>query len=382
MTNDFYKNQFDDATQVKLEIFRRYLREWLPVFMNRREGGWQEVTKVNIYDFFAGRGRDAVGNPGAPLIIVDEMKNYCISNANLKTDRAVRMVFNDIEESHIDDLEKFVAEIACDQLCCQIEYSAFPFNDVLPQHLVTMSDPSSRNLVIMDQFGIKEVTPEVMRKLAQCSFTDILFFISTSFINRFIETPEIGSKFDFSATEMKKQEYKIIHRYICDYYRDKLGDGLYYLAPFSIKKGGNIYGVVFGTGHLLGLEKFLKVCWALDNVTGEANYNIDGDFSWSGQRSLFDEMNKIRKIDLFEKDLQDYIVAKEPNNINMNEFCLIRGFSPAKAREVLTSMQSNGKITVWDLQEKKAARKGAFYLGWDNCKSGVAKVRFTIGVGA
>src|SRR5208283_1092431 len=105
-----------------------------------------------------------------------------------------------------------------------------PFEEALPKHISRMNESWNANLVIMDQFGVKEVTPDVIRRLAACRATDILFFISTSFIRRFIETPEIQSKYDLSCDEIKNMEYNVIHRYICEYYRGKLAGTQYYLA--------------------------------------------------------------------------------------------------------------------------------------------------------
>lgn len=130
------------------------------------------------------------------------------------------MIFNDVEEVYVDRLRCSIEPIACDQSCCQIEYSALPFQEALPNHISNMNEPWNANLVIMDQFGVKEVTPDIIRSLARCSATDILFFISTSFIRRFIETPEIRSKYDLNCDEMKSMEYSVIHRYICEYYRE------------------------------------------------------------------------------------------------------------------------------------------------------------------
>lgn len=377
MRKVFYAKKFDDATNLKLEIFRRYLREWLPVFMTRKRGGVDQTQSVDIYDFFAGKGQDAAGNPGSPLIIIEELKNYCEKNAALKGNVSVRMIFNDIVEQYITELENTVESIACDQNCCQIEYSSIPFQEALAQHYSKIDTSQNASLVIMDQFGISDVTPEVVQSLSQCDFTDILFFISSSFIRRFIETPEVGEKYDLESDDFKNREYNIIHRFICEYYRQKLS-GEYYLAPFSIKKGGNIYGVIFGSNHLIGLEKFLKVCWSLDAVTGEANYNIDNDFSWEGQKSLFEDENRINKIDLFEKELMDYIEKQKPDNILLNAFSLTKGFPPSKAGEVLRAIQKTRGLTVWDISEGKIARKGAFYLGWGNCKTGIPRVRFSI----
>ena len=377
MSKSFYDKIFDDATNLKLEIFRRYLREWLPVFMTRKKDGINQTQSVDIYDFFSGKGQDAVGNPGSPLIIVEEIKNYCAKNGDLKANVSVSMLFNDIEAKYITELEKSIESIACDKTCCQIRYSSLPFTEALAHHYSEISSSQNASLVIMDQFGIKEVTPDVVQSLAQCGFTDILFFISSSFIRRFIETPEIGNKYDLKSEELNNKEYNIIHRYICDYYRQKLS-GEYYLAPFSIKKGGNIYGIIFGSNHLLGIEKFLKVCWSLDSVTGEANYNIDNDFSWGGQQSIFESENKISKIELFERDLFEYIKNYKPDNIELNTFCLINGFPPPKSSAILKSIQEKRDLSVWDIGKNKPARKGAFFLGWANCKTKIPRARFSI----
>lgn len=370
MNKKFYKKKFDDATQVKLDVFRRYLQEWLPVFASKGE-------EVSIYDFFAGPGKDAAGNLGSSLIIVEELKRFCEQDTGSHPLFSARIIFNDIEEKHIECLKKNVCEAACGKSCCKFEYSAIPFSESLDEHYPRLQAPDSVNLVFMDQFGIKEVSPEVVSKMARCRRTDIMFFISSSIINRFIETPEIGSKFDISSEALRDKEYTVIHRYLCDHFREKLGNLQYYLAPFSIKKGGNIYGIIFGSGHILGLEKFLTVCWALDKETGEANYNIDGDLSWGGRRALFDELNTISKVDLFKKDILDFIATNKPDNISLNEFCLLRGFSPPKSNEVLREMQASGAITVWDITQDKLARKNSFYLSWNNVKTNIPRVRYT-----
>jgi len=39
---------FDEGTKVKLDLYREYLREWLPVFINS-----PYVDTLQIFDFFA-----------------------------------------------------------------------------------------------------------------------------------------------------------------------------------------------------------------------------------------------------------------------------------------------------------------------------------------
>jgi len=372
----FHDRSFDDATRLKLELFRGYIREWLPVFLTRRGGTRANLRCVGIYDFFAGPGCDAEGNPGSPVIIAEEIKQFCRTHPELKAGVDVHMVFNDLKQGNIDQLTEVIQSVACPKPCCHVEYSSQPFPDSLGEHLPQIRDKGSANLIIMDQFGVKEVTPSIIRQLAECSATDILFFISSSYIKRFIRTPELGGKFDMEAEEVKSVDYNAIHRYVCSYFREELQGREYYLAPFSIKKGSNVYGVVFGSGHLYGLDKFLKVCWAKDQITGEANYNIDGDFAWAEQ-SLLPELNTIRKVQLFERALNEYIVNCSPDNRELYKFSLLHGFSTVKTRETLKSMQNRGELTVTEITTGQPARKGAFYVN-QNGYQRAPRVKFTM----
>ena len=70
----------------------------------------------------------------------------------------------------------------------------------------------------------------------------------------------------------------------------------YFLAPFSIKKDKNIYGLIFGSNHSFGIEKFLNISWKLNENSGDANYNIDEEEIAEGKLSLFPEDNKPKKL--------------------------------------------------------------------------------------
>ena len=373
----FHDKTFDAGTQLKLEIFRGYIREWLPVFLTGYTGSRSNYGNVNIFDFFAGPGQDADGNPGSPLIIVDELRQFCQDRSETKASRTdVQLLFNDADADKIQRLKVEVAKIACQRGCCKIAYSTLPFSDALRANLKTIQDGNSASLVIMDQCGVKEVTLEVVQQLAACRTTDILFFVSSSYLRRFAEAPEFAGKFDVEAEHVKSVDYNNIHRFVCNYFRERLGGQRYYMAPFSIRKGGNTYGVIFGSGSLLGLQKFLRICWDKDKVTGEANYNIDGDFAWSGQRSLFQEQNTITKVTLFQHELKCLIREESPNNHDVYEFCLTKGFLPSHALEVLRPMSKDGTLELCDLCPELPTRMGAFYLTWDEYRKNPPRVKF------
>lgn len=368
MNKIFHDQEFDDGTALKLDIFRGYIREWISVFLTDSPK-LGHVTSVNIFDFFAGPGGDTASNPGSPLIILKEIQNYCDEHGSIKNNKPIAIYFNDKDPEIIETLKSRIASNHCGLGCCQPKFMSELFADALKALLPVIEHPGSANLVIMDQFGISDVTPEVVQRLATCVRTDILFFFPSSFLKRFQENQSFKNKYDLSGKDL---DYKTIHRAICDYFRERLGVRKYHLAPFSIQKNASIHGVIFGTSNLLGLEKFLNVCWKLDPETGEANFNMEGDHFWGEENTLFDEVKSFKKIDQFKADLLQFITDKEPDNLGMYAFCLENGFPPSKANQSLKEILESGQIETV-LPDGQKARKGAFYL---NHSESTSRIRF------
>ena len=67
---NLHQKPFDEGTRDKLKLYREYLCEWLPVFING-----SSVDILQIFDFFAGPGFDVNGNPGSPVITCVEIRN-------------------------------------------------------------------------------------------------------------------------------------------------------------------------------------------------------------------------------------------------------------------------------------------------------------------
>ncbi len=368
MNKHFHNQPFDEATRLKLEIFKRYTREWVSVFMTESPS-LKNVTAVNIFDFFAGPGGDSFGNDGSPIIILKELKAYCESRAGLKAQRPITLYFNDIDEDKITQLQKTVSETACQRGCCEIIFSVQDFSEALEHYFPLIKNLHHANLIILDQFGIKDVTPEIVELLSKCNRTDIIFFIPSSYIKRFQNHPAFKSKFDLAD---KNLDYNTIHRHICDYFKEKLNNQKYHLAPFSIKTGKSIHGLIFGSGNLYGLEKFLKVCWDLDPQTGQANYNIDNDFARDGQLCLFN-MNTFRKVDQFEQDLKEYIQRETPDNLQIYSYILEKGFPPTEAKKIFDKMLADDWLKIIPGPSEKKTIKGAYYL---NHNETTARIRF------
>ncbi len=379
MTKRFHAEAFDSGTLLKLEIFRGYIRKWLPVFLSK-----VSYPNVNIFDFFAGPGKDRRGKEGSPLIILNELNKYLHDPSIPKASEVcINVYFNDDNEQNIKDLKKNISEVTRDPSAYNIKFANKDFEIAFMEKLPGLKRHDTANLVILDQFGLKQINDRIFHELISCPTTDILFFISSSYIKRFISEGCIKQYFPLPEDELKQVSSKEIHRYICNnFYRDLIPKGYeYYLAPFSIQKDNtpNIYGLIFGSSSLFGLQKFLEVCWDKDSVTGEANYNIDNDYiPDNGQLSLLPEDNIIKKQDQFKKDLVDYIKSKRPTNKGLYRFSLENGFLSGHAKDILREQQKSNKLEVRDPKTNENARTGAFYITWGNYKKHEARARFSI----
>ena len=112
---DINKHPFTEATMLKLDIFRRCFREWFPVFVHH-----PGVKQIFIYDMFAGSGADSEGNPGSPIILLEEAKGnkrqHCV--ALKKNNKHVVFGFNEKEKEKRELLDKAKDEFI---LKCQPE---------------------------------------------------------------------------------------------------------------------------------------------------------------------------------------------------------------------------------------------------------------------
>jgi len=167
-------------------------------------------------------------------------------------------------------------------------------------------------------------------------------FVSSSFVNRF-DFPDHIPGF---TIDKKNKDYFHIHQNLIEYYKKWIPPGSNLkLYPFSLKKenSGNIYGLIFGSKNLLGVEKFLKVAWNKNRLNGCANYDIDRDLA-KGQRSLFGD-DKLTKLELFENDLRGFILSSEMRtNQEVLDFTFNAGHIPTHAKEVLIKMRNEKLI--------------------------------------
>jgi hypothetical protein len=120
-----------------------------------------------------------------------------------------------------------------------------------------------------------------------------------------------------------------------------------YLAPFSIRKKSNIYGLIFGSQHPLGIHKFLQVAWANDKIAGEANFDIERENIGPSEGILPFEMMRPNKTRAFEKDLEETlrnrIIKTEADVVR---FCIEAGMTCQHSSSVLKRLKAEKVIDI------------------------------------
>ena len=117
----------------------------------------------------------------------------------------------------------------------------------------------------------------------------------------------------------------------------------YYLHHFTIQKGSNYWGLIFGTSHSLGMEKFLKVCWMHDKLSGESNCNINNDFE---NGSLFYNENETIKKQQMELDIRRKVLSRDiVDNISGLKYALKNGCLPELFSSTIKKLESDKKIS-------------------------------------
>ncbi len=199
--------------------------------------------------------------------------------------------------------------------------------------------------VLLDQYGFSQITEDVFLKLVTSPLTDFIFFISSSFVKRFRDVDAVKAYINTNKLDFEEKRPKECHRIIADYFRNMIpADKEYYIHHFTIQKGTNYYGLIFGTSHTLGMEKFVKVCWVEDENSGESNCNIDNDFE---KGSLFyDPANTTKKIRIKEKLKLLILNGKIKSNVEGLKWVLSYGCEPKLFVEVVSSLVAQKKVAI------------------------------------
>ncbi len=210
-SKSLFSEPFDEGTLFKLKIFKDYFKEWLPVFVSPSNPIW---NKIQIFDLFAGMGKDSNGVSGSPLIIIEELNKWKtrIENNHL----SVRIIVNEYEKKYYEQLVINLKELKEGNVY-ELKEINKEFKIVFDEYYESMK--GSANFLFLDQNGIKQITENVFKEIIGLKQTDFLFFISSSFIKRFGDSESFQKYLKITKQNLNNKSYYHIHRIVLDYYR-------------------------------------------------------------------------------------------------------------------------------------------------------------------
>jgi len=340
---DLHENPFDETTIAKLEIFEDYAQAWIPTFV------MSEAPIICIFDFFAGTGYDKNGIEGSPIRILKKIKEQ-IGNVFQKKVK-IKVYLNEWEPNKKEQQKFELLKKACSdfldknndlQRAIEINISNKNFEDLFSELIPEIKMFPS--LVYLDQNGIKFLSEKYFLELEKTKQTDFLYFVSASYFWRFGDSEEFKVHLDIDMAEAKKEPYKFIHRNIIKQIRKKLPEKTELkLYPFSLRKGANVHGIIFGATFPRAVDKFLSVAWKRNAINGEANFDIDDDKT-KGQIDLFGE-KKLTKIQEFQFNVKRKVLNGEiKNNFELLDYCYEQGHIGNHAADVLKKMKKDKEL--------------------------------------
>lgn len=340
---DLHENPFDETTIAKLEIFEDYAQAWIPTFV------MSGASTICIFDFFSGTGYDKTGIEGSAIRILNKIKEQ-IGNVFQKRVK-IKVYLNEWEPNKKTQRKFELLEAACGQFLQNnndvkraIELNLYNenFEELFPKLLPTIN--SFPSLVYLDQNGIKFLSAKYFLELEKTKQTDFLYFVSASYFWRFGESDEFKNYLDIDMVTAKKEPYKFIHRNIIEQLRKKLPINTdVKLYPYSLRKGANIHGIIFGASHPRAVDKFLSIAWKRNEINGEANFDIDDDKT-KNQMDLFGG-KRLTKIETFQLRVRTKILNGEiKNNYELLAYAYKNGHVGNHASECLRKMKKSKEI--------------------------------------
>ena len=246
--------------------------------------------------------------------------------------------FSDSSDGKIGELRKLLNTPEWRIPGVHIDLDAITFQAALEKHRNVLRNKRAAKLLIIDQFGVDAVKDDVFKQLITFPRTDFIFFLSSSTLLRFHEHPAIKIKID------RPEDSYDVHRAAFGWFQ-KLTPPHAFLGRFSIKKGSNIYGLIFGSQHPLGAHKFLQVAWENDEIRGEANFDIDRENISPGDMMLPFEELRPKKIQAFESDLEAELRKGIMNSeAALIHFCIAAGMTCRHANPVLQKLKDEGVL--------------------------------------
>lgn len=362
-----------EHSEIKVLLLRKYLEKYINVLSLAKF-----VNEVEVYDLFCGEGIYENGKEGSPIIILKLINEIYQRNKDLVTGNInFKCCFNDLDTSKINKLKEILTknELHIDEIG-SIDFSNADYKEIKKKLFNRKPITNRRSFVFIDPYGYKDISILDIENMLSDGYTEVLLFLPTQFMYRFEKdaTPESLQNFLNDAMKEDGSGSKSGIDFIKNLregFRHRL-KGSHYVDSFIITREAKQYfAMFFFTSHIYGFEKFLEAKWDIDEAEGRG---------WSqkakGQIDMFTQMDIKPSTDKFEENLVNFLKVKR-TNIEIHKFTIENLHLIPHANKILKGLQDDERLRV-TLNDGNEARKGSFYIRWDEVKTKAPKSYFQI----
>ena len=332
-------------TAAKHEILRRHLGAWFPIMCS-----WNR--RLVFVDGFAGPGQYAGGEPGSPVVALRAASEH---ESDLT---GCRLLFRFIEADRRrhDHLRDVVDGL---QLPEHIEacVKRGVFTGRLSQLEADLRQPDTAGFVMLDPFGVKDVTLAAIRRLASFRGVEMLISFMYEGVSRWLDSSEMEPHLDllFETTrwrDAKGMDPAEKREFLHNLFIERLHVvGMQYVRSFEMRDASDRpkYFLIFGTHHPKGLEVMKQAMWKVDE-SGRYEFS---DATNPDQPTLFE---KQPDYDQLTELILGRFKGREASIAEVLSFVLLEtAFLPTHVRKnVLVPLENDERIDVTSSRRKRA----------------------------
>jgi three-Cys-motif partner protein len=366
-------------SEAKIEFFKKYLERYLRILY-----GAPYIDEINIFDVFCGTGIYDNDKKGSPIVAFDTIQKL---REEFGYDKRINLFVNDSSKRKVASVQNYISEQ--NKEYCNVIFRSEDADKMFEDSIKIIDSQSrnARNLIFIDPYGYKEIKKSTLQQLLKNQRTEIILFLPIAQMHRFTSTAlesderaylplrEFVLSFFEGEHAIKQSTVKAID-YI-HYLTQALRFGTFFTTSYYIKRDeSNYYALFFISPRAYGIEKILEVKWQLDEMEGRG-------FKQPKQQHSFLEIFEKDEIqnenyDRLEKILAEFLKSPKNNN-EIYEIVLRNEFRIKYANEVFRNWQDERKsFKVIETATGEEARKGTFFLNWENFRDNTIKATFEL----
>ena len=334
-------NVIQEHGKEKLEIYKQYLKSYLSVLIKSK--WWPQI---NIYDVFAGAGKDKNGTSGSALIAAEIINGYLLSKSNNGT--YLKLFVNELDKERFNSLKNELNQYNF------VEYSNIDADKFIGNQANIKPNQKSQNLFFIDPFGYTQYSFKNLFKVASSvKKSEFLIFIHISNIFRFANSDAKQAKptKDFLSSiginESIDSNNDLINKIVNALKQQFKTEFVYSYKLENTEARNSVFGLFFISQHILGAQKYLEAMSKVESL--------------NSQLELFKPSDSCLEFKKF--------ITTSKSNHEIHHWSIVNGLLPRETNAMLKGFQKDGHLEILPPD----TRKSSFYIAYQHSKKIVIK---------